>query len=153
MKYEGAYRITEDIQKSIHPEIRQTLAGLFSIWKPDMIVPVPLHTKKERSRGFNQAELLCVFLVNLLDIKTPIEKDLIKRTRFTKPQSEYPSHHDRAKNIADAFALTQPTSSISKKTILLVDDIWTSGATAKEITKTLKYNGASTVYMFSIAHG
>lgn len=113
---------------------------------PDIIVPVPLHKRRERWRGFNQAELLSVFISKNLTpgLEIPIETSLILRKKFTPPQMKIKRYQERKVNLQNAFS-ANPASDISGKYIILVDDVATTGATLFECAKVLKQGGAKKV--------
>lgn len=113
---------------------------------PDCIVPVPLSKERFKERGYNQAELLSQPLAEMLGIEH--NTDSLKRVKNTKKQSEL-LPRDRGKNIADAFAVESHT--IFNKSILLIDDIYTTGSTVKECAKTLTNAGARNVRVFTLA--
>ncbi len=109
-------------------------------------VPVPLHEKKEKERGFNQADIL--FRDWLEEKKIPMERLLI-RCRVTSPQFGLGAK-ERRENMKGAFA-PAPGAEIRGKDILLVDDILTTGATLYECAKVLKQQGAGAVYVMVMA--
>ena len=115
------------------------------------IVAVPLHARRQRSRGYNQSELLARELSVLIGVSSA---QLLLRTRDTTPQVEL-SIRDRAINVRDAFALnsnTIVTNTIVKgATILLIDDVHTTGATLRECARVLKTGGATKVYGLTLA--
>lgn len=114
------------------------------------LVPVPLHPSKERKRGYNHAMLLAKELESSL--KLPVVPLLI-RQRKTLPQYGL-SQKERKDNIKDAFALHEKGKKlVAGKTIFLVDDIVTSGATLQEAASTLKRAGAKEVWGLAFAHG
>lgn len=115
-----------------------------------IIVPIPLHPKKERERGFNQAEVIGQILSAKIGIK--IETGILKRIKNTKPQAHFAKTEDRALNISQAFKATEGArEKISGKNIVLVDDVYTSGSTVKEAVKILKENGAKKFTIFVLA--
>lgn len=138
-------------------DIEKILVDLVSgqIWKFDfpqnsILVPVPLHIKRKRWRGFNQSEILAATLAQ--KFKVPFSDTLI-RNRETKTQVGL-SREERKKNIKDAFAIRQtPHQSVRGKNIILVDDVYTSGATVGECAKVLKKAGAASVWGMAIALG
>lgn len=136
-------------------DIERILVDLIAddLWKYSfpqiaVLVPVPLHSRRKRWRGFNQAELLARDLSKRF--KHPYV-DLLVRNRYTQPQVELKSD-DRKKNILGAFSVRQNQSLRGKK-IILVDDIFTTGATMKECAKVLKHAGASEVWAMAVALG
>ncbi|MEI7890346.1 MAG: ComF family protein [bacterium] len=119
---------------------------------PDLIIPVPLHQKRLRWRGFNQSQLLArKFANNLLpNIKLKLSTKILLRNRNTSPQMNIEDWVGRQQNISEAFSVS-PTADIKNKTVLLVDDIATTGSTIFECAKTLKLAGAKEVFAIVIA--
>lgn len=133
-------------------------ATFISFWdsnKVDLIVPVPLHAKKMRVRGFNPSLLLVkdwVCIAEKLNVYFPditVEKDVLKRIRWTEPQTGL-ERSKRVVNIKNAFRVSNP-SKITGKHILLVDDVYTTGATVSECIKVLLKNGAEHVDVLTLA--
>ena len=122
---------------------------------PDLIIPVPLHNKKLRHRGFNPSFFLVrgwPSIVRALDNGfpvIPIAEDSLLRTRWTKSQTGL-GRKERLKNIKNAFTVNT-TSRIHRKKILLIDDVYTTGATVDECSKTLVAAGASHVDVLTLA--
>ncbi len=121
---------------------------------PDLIIPIPLHHRRLRWRGFNQAELLANYIgQNLVpNFSIPVLTNLIIRKKYTPPQMKIKNYQQRKKNLANAFAFTSHNQTVVKnKTILLVDDICTTGSTLFECGKILKKNSAHSVFGVVIA--
>ena len=112
----------------------------------DYIVPVPLHKVKKRSRGFNQAEYLTREISKKMNWKH-LPK-LIKRKRYTETQTKL-NKDQRKKNVSFAFKIN-PKYEIKEKNILLVDDVFTTGATVNSISTILKEKHANKVFVFTI---
>ncbi len=110
--------------------------GMFCV-----VVPIPLAAPRLRERGYNHAEEIAREFASALHL--PLVSALHK-IKHTKPQAEMKEWDDRAKNVAGCFAAANPAA-IEKKTVLLVDDVTTSGATLAEAAKTLKRAGAKAV--------
>lgn len=109
-----------------------------------VVVPVPLHPKRLRTRGFNQSELIAAKIAERFGLKMDME--LLQRVRNTSPQMEIATHEERRKNVKESFAVPAGQADLIKgKTILLVDDVYTSGATIAEAAKTLRRAGAAKV--------
>src|SRR3989339_614340 len=119
------------------------------LWKDhlDMIIPVPLHEKRQAVRGFNQAELLALKITEACRI--PTVTGLLFRKRETAPQFDLP-RQKRISNIRGAFEV-RGAKLLYDRNILLVDDIYTTGATAGECTKTLKAAGAKSVHILTLS--
>lgn len=114
--------------------------------KADALVPVPIHKKRRRERGYNQAELLAKGLSRRLSI--PMEK-LLLRVEYTEAQKKL-GYEARQKNEERAFAAAG-CGGFGR--VLLVDDIYTTGATAEACTKTLLAAGTGEVFLLSMAIG
>ena len=112
----------------------------------DYIVPVPLHIVRKRDRGFNQAEYITREISKYMNWKHL--PNLIKRKRFTETQTKL-NKEQRRKNVSLAFKIN-PKYDIKGKNILLVDDVFTTGATANSIAAVLKEKQVNKVYVFTI---
>lgn len=117
------------------------------IERVDLLVPVPLHPRRERERGFNQAMLLARRLEAAWG--TPVGATVLRRTVDTVSQTDVSADRRRA-NVRGAFALGRPEQ-VAGRHVLLVDDIMTTGATAVECVACLKRGGAATVGILTVA--
>ncbi len=120
-------------------------------WKPgavDLLIPVPLHPKRLRERGFNQALLLVKALSQ--QTKIPYSKRLLKKRVPTPPQVKL-SGGEREKGVKGSFHIEREDE-IEGKTILLVDDVYTTGATVNECSRVLLKAGAERVDVLTLAH-
>ncbi len=106
-----------------------------------IVVPVPLHRKRLRERGFNQSELLARKIA--IGLNLPIEIGTLIKIRNTASQTEVKNKNNREKNLIGCFRLT--SDALKEKNILLIDDVHTTGATAKIISEMLKTNGAKKI--------
>ena len=116
-----------------------------------VVIPIPLHKNKLRQRGFNQAQIIGRSVADHYHL--PLETKLLLRSRPTKPQSSL-EEKDRKKNIKGAFLVDKlrlNNCSGPFPSVLLVDDIWTTGATAKEAGRILKRVGFSKVWALTLA--
>ena len=125
--------------------------SFYAIDKKDAVLcSIPLYAKKERVRGFNQAMVLANGLGNRLNL--PVAT-LLKRIKNTKSQTGL-KRDERKDNMKDAFVVAVgEEQKVPGSTILLVDDVMTSGATLAEAAKVLKKAGAKRVYGLVLAHG
>ena len=114
----------------------------------DTMIPIPVHKKKLQKRGYNQAEVLAQRLGKDLHIAT--YPRYLQRVVDTNPQKEL-NDKERMKNLKSAFKIGE--NKIKLKRVLLVDDIYTSGATIEACTKALLENGTEMVYYTSVAIG
>lgn len=121
---------------------------------PDLVVPVPLHPRRLRFRGFNQADVLAQKLMQRLlpGSPVPVRSDLLLRIRFTKPQMKTDSKPERLANLSAAFAVPlEVAGPLVGKSLWLVDDVATTATTLDECARTLKNAGAKTVWGVVIA--
>ena len=115
--------------------------------EPDLLVPVPLHPKRLRQRGYNQALLLCRKIFPAW--KHKINPGVLERHSWTLSQTGL-SLAERRQNVRNAFMVRQP-GKIKDKTVLLVDDVFTTGATVNECARVLVKNQAAVVDVFTFA--
>ncbi len=114
-----------------------------------LICAVPLHKSKLKQRGFNQAEEIAKHLSKFLDI--PFLSGALSKTKKTLPQMSL-NKNQRLKNILDCFEINpQKKNQINNKNILLIDDVFTTGATMEECAKVLKQNRAQSVWGVVVA--
>jgi len=116
----------------------------------DLLIPAPLFSKRQKDRGFNQAELLAKYFSICLN--TPYNSNILKKIKPTLPQADIKTKAQRTKNIRAAF-ICQNKAIIKNKSIILIDDITTTYSTLTEAAKTLKRSGAKSVWGLTIAHG
>ena len=126
----------------------ERLAGMIRSWKIDVIVPVPVHISKLRKRGYNQAYLLAKELSKRL--KIPVNDRLVLRSAATAVQKELGAK-ERQNNLKKAFNVTQNV--VELDTVLIVDDIYTTGATIDAVARCLKGAGVKNVYFVSLCIG
>lgn len=112
-----------------------------------VITPVPLHIFKKWQRGFNQAEILSDTASKVLGLKT---KKLLKKVKCGKSQARSKSFEKRLENVRGAFEIVDQKEAEGKN-IILVDDVFTSGATSKEAIKVLKSAGAKKIIVLVLA--
>ncbi|OGE09249.1 hypothetical protein A3A60_02240 [Candidatus Curtissbacteria bacterium RIFCSPLOWO2_01_FULL_42_26] len=135
----------------------------FDLPKDAVLVPVPLHFKRRRWRGFNQAEILAKHLATTFKVTLA---DILERSRATKTQVGL-TRDERRDNVRGAFSL-HPSAILSfakrhpeldlgsflkERDVILVDDVFTSGATTSECAKVLKRAGAKSVWAMAVALG
>ncbi len=100
----------------------------------DIIIPVPMHEKSRRRRGYNQAELLAVELAKLMNCET--KSNVVIKEKQTKDQKAL-NYRDRLKNLTNCFRL-KDKEAIRNKNVLIIDDILTTGATMNEVAMTMQ---------------
>lgn len=117
-------------------------------FEADLIVPVPLHENRLKVRGYNQAALIARALGEAVGI--PVREDVIRRGKDTKALKLL-QPDERREQLKSAFNIT--SNSVKLNNVLVVDDIYTTGATMNEIARQLKSAGAKKVYFITIASG
>ena len=113
----------------------------------DAVVPVPLHVRRLRHRQFNQSLRIAAEVARRLN--RPLWPDALRRNRWTVPQTTLDRAH-RQTNVRRAFTVRQPREVVGRR-LLLVDDVYTTGATVNECAKTLRAAKASDVYVVTVA--
>ena len=150
-KYRGKIQLARPLSELL-------LLAFLTFWEKDgfdVVLPVPLHPSRIRTRGFNQAYLLIRCWPNIAahyscDLShIRIERDVLIRTRPTAPQSAL-DRTQRARNIKNAFGLDRQEVIVGKK-ILLIDDVYTTGATVNECGRLLLKGGARKVDVLTLA--
>lgn len=116
-------------------------------WRVEAIIPVPLHRRRKRQRGFNQAQIIAKELARLKGIKI-VERVLVK-VKNVPPQTSLRAE-EREKNIIGAFKVRKEKR-IKGKRVLLVDDVYTTGATIRECSRVLKDAGVKEVRVVTLA--
>ena len=127
--------------------LRDTFYHFWGRDNVDLLIPVPLHIKRLRERGFNQAHLLITKWARQDQI--PFDGLALSRSRWTQPQTAL-SRKERKRNIRNAFSVENPERIRGKK-ILLVDDVYTTGSTVNECAKVLMTAGAEWVDVLTLA--
>ena len=131
--------------------IQQEAFTKFASKEKILVTAVPLHINRERKRGYNQSELLGKELS--VKFNLPYVPNLLLRIKQTKPQFEL-TKEERKKNILGAFSINPKCKNkIKGKRIILVDDIFTTGATLSEAARVLKQSGAKKVIGLVVARG
>lgn len=125
----------------------EILASWAAATAADLVVPVPLHVRRLRQRGFNQAILLGQVLARQWHL--PLDRTCLRRIRWTEPQVNLAAA-ERAANVRGAFAVKAP-SRVEGRRIILVDDVYTTGSTVAECARVLKGAGAGDVLVVTVA--
>lgn len=123
-------------------------------WKPEALVAIPVHPTRKRIRGYNQSQVLAIALQKEIDrklgVNIPILTDCLCRIKETTYQKKL-DNKQRRKNLQGAFHLSKNV--VLPKSILIVDDIYTTGATVQEVSKVLMAAGVENVFFLTISIG
>ncbi len=120
--------------KFVGEELADLMAQDQDYVEADLIIPVPLHKTRLRERGFNQSLLLSQAILKKTNI--PVHQKVLQRIKYTKPQSKLDAR-ERQQNVKDAFRVIDP-SAVKGKTVILVDDVLTTGSTIRACAESLK---------------
>ena len=143
-KYNGKKYLAKHLAEFMFKTFKEIEKEILNV---DIVVPVPLHIKKRKQRGFNQAELLAKELSKMIDSK--LDCNGLVREKNTKTQTKL-SYLERQENLKDAFVVKNKKD-FKGKVVLLVDDVLTTGSTANHCSKVLKEAGAKAVYVLTFA--
>lgn len=124
------------------------LGGQILAWRPDALIPVPLHRSRQRKRGYNQAALLARVLGSRLGI--PVLEEYLVRVKKTRPQKELDGAM-RQNNLKKAFKIVQ--DDVKLKTIVVIDDIYTTGSTMDAVAQVCRDAGVSNIFFAALSAG
>jgi ComF family protein len=151
--FEGALRSAiHQFKYSYVRDLAEPLSEmLVSYWQEaplpgDVIVPVPLHARRARERGYNQAMLLAQRLGSALQI--PVRSECLRRNRYTVAQTRL-NAQERSRNVEGAFTCVGPD--VRGRRVLLIDDVCTTGATLEACSRALGEGGAKSVWALTVA--
>lgn len=151
--HHGAYlgkKIGLLMKESLMEEINDLF--LFSQGSPIYVIPVPISKNKKKSRGYNQSDIIAESFCKAIN-QTIFEfkNDIVYKKFDSIPQAKIKNKSKRLKNIKGSFGIKNEKE-IRGKTIIIIDDVTTTGGTISEIIKILKKNGAKKVVGFTFAH-
>ena len=146
MKFEANLSAALTLGTLLAETVAESIAE-FGASVPDAIVPVPLHRDRLRSRGFNQAQELARPVSRRLG--RPLLMRACVRTRATRPQSGLASQEDRRRNVTGAFRVRRPLA--DHRRVAIVDDVLTTGATTRELARTLRAAGIDQIVIWACA--
>ena len=134
----------------------ETLARKYGEWiesvAPQALLPVPLHPRRYRKRGYNQAELIARELGGRCGV--PVDGEYLFRKKNTIPQKEL-SRGERERNLREAFSVRNIGGELCKykKCVILIDDIYTTGSTIEACSQVLRINGTDKIYFLCVCTG
>ena len=116
--------------------------------RPDALIPVPVHAAKKRARGYDQAQVLALELGRRIHV--PVETELVKRVRRTAPMKDLPLA-ERQNNLKRAFKICR--NDVKLDTVIIIDDIYTTGSTIDAMSYELRRAGVKRIYFVTLAIG
>lgn len=143
LKYKYALEISEELSEIVVNELKKE-----GKWPKAILVPVPLHKKREKWRGFNQTEEIGKIIAKKMGWK--YAPDLVIRKTFKKPQVEL-GKGERKKNVKGVFEVKKKEKIDENASYIIFDDVLTTGSTLKEIEKVLRKAGARHVFKLTVA--
>lgn len=146
--YRFKYMGRQEYKDFYGEEMARHLGHKMREWKADALVPIPIHPARRQKRGYNQAELLAEEIGKRIGI--PVLSDYIVRIKKTAPQKEL-NAGDRQNNLKKAFKIGR--NDVKLDTIIIVDDIYTTGSTIDEAAKLCRRMGVEKVYFVVLAMG
>ncbi|HYC83272.1 MAG TPA: phosphoribosyltransferase family protein [Candidatus Paceibacterota bacterium] len=155
LKYQRRQSIALDLAPYLYDRIIEEIADrdrLAHRTEKIVLIPMPISQDRRRKRGFNQAELLASALARLDSELFELQPKLLAKTHSTLPQVSQRNRQERLRNLEGAFAVTEPER-LRNRTVVIVDDVITTGATMSETRKAVKRTGAAMVYGLAVAHG
>lgn len=146
LKYHRGLHVLADVRRMFahRPRVVEWLRGA-------VLVPVPLHSRKERERGYNQAALLAQILAELAGHDTRVAP-LLRRTVDTTTQTAF-DRRTRMANLKNAFALAPGVALTPEQAYVIVDDVFTTGSTLNSCARVLRRGGALKLDVVTLAHG
>lgn len=148
LKYESVTPVAVPLGGMLAQAIEELLSGRRGSVNP-LLIPVPLHSRRRRSRGFNQAERIAREAAKRLDPPLAVASGILVRQRDTISQVGL-SRQERIENVRDAFRVTG-RGRIQGRTLIVVDDVMTTGTTLSECARVLKQAGADKVWAVTVA--
>lgn len=142
LKYENQRRMAIALGERLYNEFQR------STWKPDLITAAPLHPSRLKTRGYNQADLLAEVLARTAEL--PFSPQAISRLKDTVSQVGL-NAHERESNVREAFIAVRDL--VEGRRILIIDDVYTTGATLRSCGTALREAGAVEVWALTVASG
>jgi len=156
LKYKKAFSIAEDLGKYLYEIALEEISEIKIMsdgTRKDkfILIPVPIHKNRLKSRGYNQAKLLAKEMAKQDKKSFEILEDVLLKIKDTESQALRECRKERLKNLKDAF-LVKNEHKIKGRTVLLIDDVITTGTTVEECRKSLILAGARKVIALALAH-
>lgn len=162
LKYYKKRRLGEILGQILSERLMEEISDIrmYTLGAPIIIIPVPLSKKRNKERGYNQAEDIARGFVkkvhtanNLSNPLFEIQNEIIIKDKDTKPQAKITNRNERLSNVKNCFKINPKNNfSLKGRTVIVIDDITTTGSTITEVMKILIEAGAKKVVGFAVAH-
>jgi competence protein ComFC len=149
IKYRNITDLVSEFVSLVPMQSYLVLSKLLITNPQSILIPIPLHVSRLRERGFNQAEVLGALLAKHMGIE--LHNDVLVRTKKTAPQVSMKKRKDRLKNMEGVFAIAPHHSLSHLISVILFDDVFTTGATMRSAANVLKRAGVKTVWAVTMA--
>ncbi|GMQ95252.1 MAG: ComF family protein [Patescibacteria group bacterium] len=154
LKYKGSRDVGRKIAGAVHDRLLEELheRSIFSNFHDPILIPIPLSKKRAKARGFNQSEIIAremSFIDNCSSFT--LATNVLYKTKDTPSQVSIKNREKRLRNLKGCFFVKAPLR-VKNRSIILIDDITTTGATISEARETLLAAGARNVIAFTVAH-
>ncbi len=157
LKYDNFKPVAEQLAQLVYKRIFEKELLMVLGAKPIVIIPVPIHKKRLRERGFNQSELIADFLLKIILAKNPVwqekislETKILLKNKYTESQVAIGNRKERLENMFDTMKVPEETKVLGKD-IILIDDVSTTGATLNEARRVLRKTGGKRIYSVVVA--
>jgi competence protein ComFC len=149
LKYSSVYLLGRDFAQFLAKIIQENFTS--SCLSKSLIIPVPMHFKKQRKRGFNQTEIIGKYLSLITGI--PLVNDLLEKNKNTLPQMKFRNKEERIANLQNVFSVNKKiiNPKILKKRIIIIDDVVTTGTTLSNCALILKKAGFQKITGLALA--
>lgn len=150
IKYNGMGRLGFELGRLTGIRIKEfPIYNALCISSSTFLAPVPLHPRRKRMRGFNQAEVIALGLSEVLNLEV-INDDVIRRKRYTRTQTGF-SLTERSRNLMSAFEV-RGASVMRGRHVIIVDDVYTTGATTFELAREIAKSNPAAIGIVTIAY-
>lgn len=154
LKYYHHFSLGQKLGKLLYENMMEEIAELevYTQGSPILVIPVPISKSKNKMRGYNQAEKIARGFCNSSNKKIfELENNVVVKIKNTLPQAKITNRNTRLKNVRGVFSITE-NKSVKGRTIIVIDDVTTTGGTITEIMRILKKGGARKVVGMAVAH-
>jgi competence protein ComFC len=154
MKYRRNMKVIALLAKAMADFITEEITEEWQFLggKKVLLIPIPISSRRKHGRGYNQMEIFCEIIMKELPADVfELETNALVKVRHTLPQTKTKNKRERLGNLKGVFEVADK-SRVKGRTIILLDDVTTTGATLKEATGALKKSGARRIYPIAIAH-